>query len=382
MDELRVIKRWIVMKYIIFFEHAERELQNAYLLKSELVRREHEVYIFNIDYLHKTKQVLNWIPDVIIVPSLYYSVNYEYFTSVFSHKIAHIVNLQYEQILSEEWKRIKFHNPRGLAQNAIHLCWGEESQRRIVEHGVNKENAIIVGSINLDMDNNKFRKIYKSKEEISWKYNLDCNKNWILFISNFTFNSKKREELFKIRFGEESATKYINISKNTKRIILEWVEKFINENDCEFIYRPHPSETPDKKLIGLNNKYENFHIIKEDCVRSWINVSDKINIWNSTSISDIFFMNKDCIILRPLDNLEGFESDIYLNSIKSKTYEEFYTYNANFNLEKKFPIDKKQILKFYDINKNKFAYERICDVLESLNYKNIKTRSSKNKKLE
>lgn len=36
MDELRVIRRWIVMKYIIFFEHAERELQNAYLLKSEL----------------------------------------------------------------------------------------------------------------------------------------------------------------------------------------------------------------------------------------------------------------------------------------------------------------------------------------------------------
>ena len=371
MDELRVIKRWIVMKYIIFFEHAERELQNAYLLKSELVRREHEVYIFNIDYLHKTKQVLNWIPDVIIVPSLYYNVNYEYFTSVFSHKIAHIVNLQYEQILSKEWKRIGFHNPRGLAKNAIHLCWGEESQRRIVEHGVKKENAIIVGSINLDMDHNKFRNIYKSKEEISCKYNLDINKNWILFISNFTFNNKKRERLFKIRFGEESASKYINTCKKTKKIILEWVEKFINENDCEFIYRPHPSETPDKKLIDLKNKYENFHIIKEDCVRSWINVSDKINIWNSTCISDIYFMNKDCIILRPLDNLDGFESDIYLNSIKSKTYEEFRIYNTNLNLEKKFPVDEKQILKFYHINKNKFAYERICYVLETLDFKNI-----------
>lgn len=82
-------------------------------------------------------------------------------------------------------------------------------------------------------------------------------------------------------------------------------------------------------------------------------------------------MNKDCIILRPLDNLDGFESDIYLNSIKSKTYEEFRIYNTNLNLEKKFPVDEKQILKFYHINKNKFAYERICYVLETLDFKNI-----------
>ena len=59
-----------------------------------------------------------------------------------------------------------------------------------------------------------------------------------------------------------------------------------------------------------------------------------------------------------------------LNSGKFiKTYEEFCNFNNN-EIEE-FPIDKELILKHFCIDENKYAYEKICDLIEELVNKNI-----------
>ena len=83
------------MKVIIFYHEIQRELQNAYLLKSELQRRGHEVYVYHYDYIVKQKRVLYFTPDIVITHCLHAPRAVEFVTRTFNSKITRIVNLQY-----------------------------------------------------------------------------------------------------------------------------------------------------------------------------------------------------------------------------------------------------------------------------------------------
>lgn len=358
---------------VIFYESAERELQNAYLLKAELNRRGHEVYIYGKGYLKKTNQILDFVPDVVLVNNLYNNAQLGYYKSRFKQKISRIVDLQYEQILSYKWEETGHHNPKGLARNAIHLCWGEECRNRIISHGLPEENAIITGSLNVDMDKERFESIYRSKAEMAEIYKLDSKKDWILLISSFSGASptEGRYNGYIRLMGENDGKKFMDICEISRKEILEWVEKYINDNDCEFIYRLHPAESKDLGLRDFAKRNKNFHLIKDDSIRSWLRVCDKINTWYSTSIIDAYFMNQNCSILRPISIPKYFDVSIMRNATYLTTYDEFCEYNKS-NNDKKFPIDPSEILSYYNVDENKYAYEKICDLLEEIVRKNLK----------
>lgn len=364
------------MKVIIFYHEIQRELQNAYLLKAELQRRGHEVYVYHYDYIIKSKRVLYFTPDIVITHCLHDPKAVEYVTRTFNSKITRIVNLQYEQVMSNMWDKATYQIPQGIEKNAIHLCWGEMGKNRFISNGISEENVKVVGCLNVDMCSEKFRRIYKNKEQMASDYNLDKSKEWILFLSSFTLAQVKKSQQkgMGIRVGEAKATEFCEISTESRRIILEWIEEYIGNNDCEFIYRPHPYEK--RKLNNfdaldqLETKSERFHVIKEDSVRSWINVCDKINTWISTSIIDAYFMNKNCAILRPVNIPEYLDHELMMNSNKITKYEEFYNYNK-FDCNMEFTLDKKIIDGYYSVDKNKYAYERICDLLEKIYKDNL-----------
>ena len=51
------------MEFILFYESIERELQNAYLLKSELNKRGHELYICNPFRMYNaTREKFDFMP--------------------------------------------------------------------------------------------------------------------------------------------------------------------------------------------------------------------------------------------------------------------------------------------------------------------------------
>lgn len=362
------------MKIIIFYHEIQRELQNAYLLKAELVRRGHEVYIYHYDYIKQTKQVLAFVPDIIITHSFHDPRSANYMTELFSNKITRVVNLQYEQVLSEVWA--DYHIPKELEKNAIHLCWGEHMKNKLVSNGIGKKNAVVVGSLSVDMDRIKFRSIYKSREEISHEYNLQNNKQWILFISSFSMSElkHKRKKVFFSLLGEKNTLQFCEVSTKSKNIILKWIEEYIKNNDCEFIYRPHPYEKRRYNNFNildiLEKKYDNFHLISDDSVRTWINVCDKINTWISTSVSDAYFMNKNCSILRPIDIPPYLDLEIMQSFNIISNYEDFYNYNK-LNDTACLLSNENIMKKYYFLDENKYAYEKICDLLEKIVKKNI-----------
>lgn len=359
------------MKVVIFYEHAQRELQNAYLLKVELTKRGHDVYIYNRTHMIKTNQMVDFSPDLVLVPHLYHEPSLKLITSRFNEKIKRIVNLQYEQVLSKLWEDTGHHNPKGMAKNAMHLCWGKKSRDRLISKGIPKENVIISGCLNIDMDLERFKSIYRSKQYMAKKYNLFQDKKWILFISSFSLASNIEKERL-VLLGQDKANHIININKDSRKIILGWIEKYLeNNDDCEFIYRPHPSEDKAIELTNLQKRIKNFHLIENDSVRSWIKVCDKINTWISTSIIDAYFMNKECSVLRPVEVPSYFDIPIISDKEYIISYESFYNYNESINQGSEFPIDKNLILEYYDVDSNKYAYERICDLLEDIVKKDI-----------
>ena len=171
---------------------------------------------------------------------------------------------------------------------------------------------------------------------------------------NFHYESKY--------WGKERTDNRTIIDSNSRNIILEWIKKYISENECEFIYRPHHSEEINNKLYSLEDSINNFHIIRSDSIRTWIKNSEKIHTWYSTSITEIYFMGKNCSILRPIDLPKSMHSNLLNNGKFIKTYEEFCYFNNN--TVNDFPVDKNLILNSFYIDKNEYTYEKICDLVE------------------
>lgn len=365
------------MKFVLFFEGIERELQNAYLLKSELKKRGHDLYICDMFYmLNISNEKIKFKPDAVLTPYLYESHQLEYFKELFKNKIERIVNLQYEQILTKKHLETKLHIPKGLNKNAIHLCWGEKWKNVLVENGVPEENCVVTGCLNIDMDRERFDSIYKTRQQIAINHYLDENKKWIIFISSFSMVNltDERVKYNSDRLGENEIREKQDIDTNSREIIFEWIEKYLTENkNCEFIYRPHPGEAMDDKIYKLQNKYKNFYIIKNDSVRSWIRVCDKIHTWATTSIVDIYFMKKNCSILRPIPIAKWMYNGLTDEGDFITDYEGFKEFNDNDNIEG-FPIDENLILQNFYIDDEKYAYELICDLLEDIVNKDIKMK--------
>ena len=80
---------------VIVIEVANRELDNALLLKAELEKRGYHVSIMS-----KTEQLRFQETDILITPNCYIKSNYDFYRYRFNCKSGKIVNLQYEQVLS------------------------------------------------------------------------------------------------------------------------------------------------------------------------------------------------------------------------------------------------------------------------------------------
>ena len=354
----------------IIYEHVEREIYNSYLLKFELERRGYDVKISPM--LEPKLPYIN-APKLVITPWFHDDENVEAINFAYVKRLKKVLNLQYEQVISKNWIEIGTHCPSGLSQRANHICWGNKIKRRFMHVGIPEENLRVIGDIKTDFSKKEFISFFKTKKELSKEFDIPLDKNWHLFISSFSFTTPDKD-FVKIATQDmkdaNKVQKWNQISIDSKNAIMEWIEEFIKKHPHEeFIYRPHPSEYKNNdpsEFYKLEEKYDNFHFIFKYPIQDWIYSSDYLNTWLSTSIIDVYLLNKKCNILRPVKLDPYFDSEIFVDAYHIKTYDEFERENSQ-ESQNSFPISKEVLLDYYNnIDDDKFVFKQLCDYIEEI----------------
>ncbi|MBR2858208.1 hypothetical protein IKE96_03380 [bacterium] len=352
----------------IYYEHAERELYNAFLIKFELEKRGYEVLISRHP---ETKVPFLNAPKLIITPWLFGEHNLVYLRRQYLRKYYRILNMQYEQVTSGLWLDIGYHVPSDKARNANILCWGNYRKQILLNDGISPEKIVVIGDIRQDFAKPEFRDFFKTKKELSVEFNIPINHEWNLFVSSFSFTNQEEESriYFEDLMGKKYYEEWCDCNIKSQEIVLEWIKQFIDENpNHEFIYRPHPSEIKENDytlLKELDEMYSNFHFIFKYSVQDWIFSCDFINFWFSTSIVECYSLNKSCNIVRPIEIDEYLDVPFYINAEHITDYDSFS--KKNLLRDNNFPIDSDEIKAFYDsIDGEGFVYKKICDYIEEL----------------
>lgn len=353
------------MPDILFtYQHKAREIEGLCLLKLELERRGYTSDLF-CTFGSKRTYYRNK-PKLIVSSALYDDGTLWFFAYKIVGFIKKIVNLQWEQVLSnyDELNPNCYHNPKNFAKEATHLCWGSAPQRRIINGGVKTKNAIVAGAIHMDFLLPHFESYYLSKDEVAQSFNLNSNMKWCLFISSFTTHNMTEEEFDTLvdAYGDE-IIELKNVTIKTKKNILSWFEESLKLfPNYLIIYRPHPDETSDLELIKMSNKYPNFKIIPELSVKQWIKISDYIYTWYSTAAAEIAIAKKGFGILRPVYIKNDYDISIYRNASYIITKEDFL--NDLKQPAQKTPIDIDILKQYYSIIEKYPSYLRIVDIIE------------------
>ena len=352
--------------FLICYEHVNREAENDALIKHELEKRGYSCDIIQYAGPDMYKYA-GGKARVVLTPWLRFNENVYYYLN-FADKKRKLVNLQWEQVYSIQGLKSGAVSIGEQAKKGVHLCWGKNSRDRLIEYGVPEKNLFITGAIQQDYGREIFSDYYKSRNDIAEEYKLDSSKNWVLFVSSFAFANKKQESLdfHAAKYGD-----YIyhvhDLHEASQEKTLEWIEELLKRSDCEFIYRPHPSEYVCAALNELESRYERLHVISDYSVKQWAKVSDFVDVWVSTSNAEIASLGVKCNIVRPLPVPEDYDTESMIGSDKITDLDSFIKSNTEKDGDKFFvETQLKSLGKYYDYSNEKSAYERTADALEKI----------------
>ncbi|MEG0484881.1 MAG: hypothetical protein RR576_05490 [Oscillospiraceae bacterium] len=347
--------------FLILYEHVVREYESILLLKLELEKRGYSV---EIQQLLGRKKLFHFLfPPKVLVASCMYNneaINSHVYNNI--GKCNKVVNLHWEQMLSDTQEEEEWFNFSGNAKKCIQTCWGSKTRERLIAHGMNEKNCPITGAVMMDFLRAEFNGYFMDKAVLCKKFSLDADKKLMLYISSFGYASmtdaevRELSDMAGVDFSGFAETNRISMEKT-----LEYFDKYLETHpNTELVYRRHPSEWNSPALLALAEKRPNFHVIFELSVKQWIVAADKIFIWMSTAIAEVYFAHKSCNIIRPVPIEHEYDPVIYKDAQYLTDYNMFL--NAAEGDTESFPI-KSEIIDGYFNSGDKPAYIRMADLL-------------------
>ncbi len=355
----------MALDFLILYEHVVREYESLILLSEELKRRGYSCEIRQLLDRKKLKYFTWKKPRVLVASNMYDNegINSHVYNNV--GKLDKVVNLHWEQMLSDTQEEEPWFNFNGNAKKCVQTCWGEATRERLIHHGVPAHNAPVTGAVMMDFLREEFEGYYKSKDEICAEYNLDAARPLWLYISSFGYASMDEAEVQEL--SEMAGTdfrQFAQVNRDSMRETLAWFDRYLTENpNVQLVYRRHPSEWDCEELRVLEQKHEGFHVLFAESVKQWVKVADTICIWMSTAIAEVYFAGKSCHILRPAVIPHEFDPVIYKEAQYIETYEELLL--AAEDTKHPFPIKPAVIERYFDKSEEP-AYLRMADLLEQV----------------
>ena len=353
------------LDFLILYEHTVREYESDLLLKLELEKRG---YTAEIRQLLDPKRLkyFTWKKPRVLVSSCMYdneAINSHVYNNI--GRCNRIVNLHWEQMLSDTQEEGDWFNFGGNAKKCVQTCWGSRTAKRLMDHGMEEKNCPVTGAVMMDFLRPEFRGYFEGKEALCRRFGLDPSHHLHLYISSFGYASMTEEEVKSL--SEMAGTDFSGFAR-TNRVSMEqtlaWFDRYLTDHpEVELVYRRHPSEWNSPQLEELAARRPNFHVIFAGSVKDWIVAADSISIWMSTSIAEVYMAGKSCHILRPVPIEHEYDPVIYKGGRYLTTYEEFAAGMAEENPE--FPIPKEVIEGYFDPSPRS-AYLRMADLLEEV----------------
>ena len=353
------------LDFLILYEHTVREYESDLLLKLELEKRG---YTAEIRQLLDPKRLkyFTWKKPKVLVSSCMYdneAINSHVYNNI--GRCNRIVNLHWEQMLSDTQEEGDWFNFGGNAKKCVQTCWGSRTAQRLMDHGMEEKNCPVTGAVMMDFLRPEFRGYFEGKEALCRRFGLDPSHHLHLYISSFGYASMTEEEVKSL--SEMAGTDFSGFAR-TNRVSMEqtlaWFDRYLADHpEVELVYRRHPSEWNSPQLEELAARRPNFHVIFAGSVKDWIVAADSISIWMSTAIAEVYMAGKSCHILRPVPIEHEYDPVIYKGGRYLTTYEEFAAGMAEENPE--FPIPKEVIEGYFDPSPRP-AYLRMADLLEEV----------------
>lgn len=347
---------------VIVVEVANRELDNALLLKVELEKRGYRVRVLN-----KTEQFCLKETDILITPNCYIKSNYEFYRYRFNCKNGNIVNLQYEQVLSPIEEDNELYSLDETSRGITHICWGRHTFDRLRRKQVAVEHLPITGAIQLDTTRSLFDSYWKSRDQIAEEFRLPADKKWILYISSFAcFIGSKINEVQKETHTEDNVERFAIVTDTSQRATLAWFDRFLMENDDYIvIYRPHPVELSSPQVKEVLEKHpDSFRCIQDYEVKQWLKVADIPCTWISTAIAESYFTGKNCLVFRPYQIPEDVDCVLYQGVRAAESYDDFYRQIREYQSSTEFFPISKDLIEYYYSFHEECAFLKIADVVD------------------
>ena len=356
------------MKVNIIYELNNREYNNCVLLQRELIRRGHDARIYN-----KTEDMLfaDNTKSITVIPNSYRKEDLDHYRYVFNTNNGTIIIYPCEQVTNHKLPAFFDYSDNNPVKNLPVLCWGKDYFDFISKLGFkNKDNAI-VGAVQLDFFRREFETINETREQLSNKYQIPFNKKWILFVSDFVFNSEIIVEQI-VNSGDQAEdvikSKH-EFGKKTCEKLLEWFEVFLNEQeDYIIIYRKHPVELLTREIQNFERRNKGrFFTISDLNIREWIANCDRLACWYSTTVVECVAANKNMVLLRPymMEESSGFNDyEFFKHYYKVTEYDQFK--DAMLRNKNEYTSETLKVIdRLYSIDMNP-SFKRVADVLEKI----------------
>lgn len=363
-----------MIDFLILYELKNREIENVILLGNELKKRG-----YSVEYLKYPSKNRYMIPGmkkkarVVLTSALYDNNSLYVMVYRCSRAAKKIVNLQWEQIWTNQADNnfSDFRFPHQMAKEAVHICWGEHTKEKLLRVGIKPEKVKITGPLHMEFLRQTFKNYYKDRETLFREYDINTNKITVLFISSFSYATLTEDQIRGLKTDLDGATvdEFQRLSIESQKEMIRWIDKLLQETpNINFIYRKHPAENDSELLRELMDKYESFKAISDYSVKQWILTCDKIYTWYSTSIGEVYFAHKPCAILRPIQISNELEVSIMSDAEKIIDYDAF---KKSIHENYQFPISDEAMRKYYSVDANVTAYQRLADLLEEVLSKDI-----------
>lgn len=353
--------------FLFLYEHVVREYESLILLKLELERRGYTVAIQQLlDVKRISRRIRGWHKPEVLVASCMYddeAINSHVYNNI--GRCNKVVNLHWEQMLSDTQEQAAWFNFNGNAKKCIQTCWGPRTKQRLIAHGMAEKNCPVTGAVMMDFLRPQFRSYFLSKQELCQRHGLNPNQPLLLYISSFGYASMSADEVQELsEMSGEDFTAFANTNRISMQQTLEWFDRYLTQHpEAQLVYRRHPSEWNSPHLNALAKKHPHFHVIFADSVKQWILAADHIFIWMSTAIAEVYFAEKTCHILRPVPIEHEYDPVIYKDADSISSYEGFE--QAMQQAASPFPIAR-EVIEGYFERSDTPAYLRMADLLEEV----------------